>query len=240
MLLKLPEEGKNMLTGEDREIFMRAFLIVQRELGLEDAPNVVRICFNEVERNGDYLLMGSLERIAGRKPEEPYRIDIGRAGPMLGQEIQTMCHEMIHVEQHFKGWLSDPDEETVLWKGQAWTRERAAVADFFNRGGDYPWRSPWEQDAHQRTNDLFAKVMVQLSENDVKYLAKQVEIATHGKRASLLKKLIGTLGDPPLEIKKILAEAAGVDESEIEIVSHEVLGPGAQGGVAHIRKRKVH
>lgn len=216
MKLIMPEGGEKSLIGDDLAIFERAFEIIQVELGLAENPSIVRVCYNKMRRNGDAILRGSLDRKSGTGPSDPFKINISDAGPMIGSDIITMCHEMIHVQQVVRGELvdtDDGDENSSIWKGEMWTEDRARIASFFS--GKNQWLPPWELDAHERMEPLFEKVITRLPLNDIKFMKKQVLIATkgkHGRRDHILEALAGLSGLTGLG--KIVKEGAVIINKE--------------------------
>lgn len=232
MHLFLPEDGMKHLDATDREIFFRAFQIIERELGLADNPKRVRVCFNEVQVNGKYMLRGSLNRVTGNGPDDPYRIEIGHTGPMIGSMVQTLCHEMIHVQQHETDMLVDDPARTkeneIIWKGVVWTQERAEAIQFFSSDYDQIRRYPWEEDAHGRTPELFETVMLQLPDDDIAYIKKQISIRK-GKSpfVQVLKDMLesglgdvvgdGAIASGILAINKKTGEITGLDRVPPEL-----------------------
>lgn len=150
LIIKTPTQYHDQL--------QRAFAVLCRKLDLEDDVTIFLEIFSEPTKKGMFTggetgphwLPGPNKAIPMRLNEEK-----GIHIMLLG-----FSHEMVHVQQMVKGWLSQADG-IITWKG---TPSQIRVVNFGLKlmGRSFYEIIPWERDALVRQTDLYKAVEKEL------------------------------------------------------------------------------
>lgn len=216
MHLIMPEGGVKKLTGQELDIFKRAFEIAQVVLGIAKYEDGIQVCFNKRQVTPTGIIAASTHNTM----RNPYRVLIGDAGPVLAEELSSLIHELIHIRQMAEGRLmADEEKETVVFEGKLYTNDVLNLMNFTNHE-PHGFQLPWEVEPHAITTDIFGDVLRQLPEGDIAYIVSQVKIAMSERRKSALREakdsMMGLLGGGDGDI-----------DFGIEGLGGKVLGRGA-------------
>lgn len=137
-------------------------LIVNEKIqNYENIQQIKQLCNYAFKYSKEFLNLSNNLTIELSKLNYPYRgyylIKKNKIVLNIKQDLysilNTLCHELIHAEQHFRGCLNMINED-IYWRNKRY-KLSSNINDYLN--------FPWEIEAHNRdkilTNDIYTKIV---------------------------------------------------------------------------------
>jgi len=158
------QEGKTMPTIEfsnafdatNKRVLSEVFSIVIKKLDLTEDFKV-KVSMEFMDNRGLYA------RVA-RGGEKLFLMEMNSNGFNLFDATAAFGHELIHVQQHIKGWLRVKDTKDIFTSGMHWKGEFYSALHLTLNGGSNC--VPWEIDAWKRMGELHKYVVSHLPPTD--------------------------------------------------------------------------
>jgi len=129
-ILKLIVKAKTKWSAFHRDVVTSAVEYAKDYYSLHDSKIVVRLVGTDGENDGSMAVQGNNKFIIWVIPHTSVR-----------KLLETVFHEMTHVNQSVGGWKLHDENDTAFWKGRT-------VAYNPNNDDEY-WNAPWEVEARK-------------------------------------------------------------------------------------------
>jgi len=149
-------EFSSAFDATNKRILSEVFAIVIKKLDLTEDF--------KVEVSMEFMDNRNLYARVARGGEKLFLMEMNSNGFNLFDATAAFGHELIHVQQHMKGWLSVKDTGELFSDGLYWKGEfYPAIALMLNGGSNCV---PWEIDAWKRMGELHKYVVSHLPPAD--------------------------------------------------------------------------